>query len=362
MFFHGFVPSAGMRSVTWRAASVLAMLLLARAGAHGQQPADWESGLRFGTFSIAAVDSETGEVGVAVASRVACVGNVVPHVRVGVGAVATQALTRVEYGDELLNALAAGAEPAAALKQALAADAERPRRQVAVIAADGRSAQHTGQNAMAWAGQRAGRDYVAQGNILMGPAVLQAVATAFERSDGSGRPLADRLIEALAAGEQAGGDARRGALESAAVVVADPRRGRSGRPDRVTVEINLCEHEHPVAELRRVYESVSGNLGFRKLQQFYGTDVIQLKMLLHELGFFRAGEVQFRMDLTTPFLNQEVVDAVNAFRAAHRMAGPGDGSPPGLVDLETIELMWRELEKKGLADDVRRRIRDMTRL
>jgi uncharacterized Ntn-hydrolase superfamily protein len=162
--------------------------------------------LRFGTFSIAAVDPETGEIGVAVTSRVPCVGNIVPHVRVGVGAVATQALTRVEYAEELLDMLAAGATPADALKQALAADPSREQRQVAVIAPDGRSAQHTGKATQPWAGHRAGRGYVAQGNILVGADVLEAVARSFERTEGSGRRLAERLIEALAAGDAAGGD------------------------------------------------------------------------------------------------------------------------------------------------------------
>ena len=107
-----------------------------------QEPADWGEDLIFHTFSIAAVDPLTGESGVAVTTRVACVGNGVPWVRAGVGAVATQASTRTEYGAELLDMLEEGISPAEALATALAADPGANRRQVGVVALDGRAAQH----------------------------------------------------------------------------------------------------------------------------------------------------------------------------------------------------------------------------
>lgn len=338
-----------------------AVLSLAAAELAAQQPWAWEDGLRVGTFSIAAVDAETGEIGVAVTSRVPCIGNIVPYVREGVGAVATQALIRVEYGDELLDLLEAGTSPADALKQALAADAYGVERQIGVIAANGRSAQHTGQAAIPWAGQRAGRGYITQGNLLVGGDVLAAVTRTFERTEGSGRRLAERLIEALAAGDEAGGDRRKGALQSAAMVVADPRPGRAARPDRISIDIDVCESEDPVGELRRVYNSISGNLGYRTLQQFHGSDVVQLKIILHALGYYRTEEAELRMELAAPFFTQEVVNAVNAFRDAHEVSGPASGTPPGLVDAETIELMWEDLERRGIAGEVRRRIREMNR-
>ena len=116
-----------------------------------QEPYAWRDSLVFHTFSIAAIDPRTGEVGVAVTTRVPCVGNGVPWVRKGVGAVATQASTRTEYGIELLDALQQGEAPEAALKRLLAADNGFQSRQVAVIAVDGRSAQHTGTGPNAWA-------------------------------------------------------------------------------------------------------------------------------------------------------------------------------------------------------------------
>ena len=341
------------------AASLLAAALVA-APAAGQEPAAWGDPLSFHTFSIAAVDPRTGESGVAVTTRVPCVGNGVPWVRAGVGAVATQAATRTEYGPQLLEALAAGTPPAEALRRQLAADTGAAQRQVGVIALDGRSAQHTGAGASAWAGHRSGRNYVTQGNLLVGPEVIAAVAAAFERTEGAPRHLADRLIEALAAGHAAGGDARKGRAQSAAVVVADPRPGRSRRPDGITASISVCEHPEPVAELRRVYDAVSQTLGYRSLEQFGGNDVWQLKIMLHALGYFRAGAGTLPRDAEAALYTPEAVAAVDAFRAAEGLAGPALGSPAGLVDRETAARLWRALERAGKADLVRKEVLDVT--
>ena len=174
-----------------------------------------------------------------------------PGVRAGVGAVATQASTRTEYGQELLDFMEGGLSPQEAMDRAIASDPDSPRRQVGVVGMDGTSAQHTGTLPGAWAGHRSGPNYATQGNVLVGPEVIAAVAATFEASEGSGRHLADRLIEALAAGQSLGGDRREGRFQSAAVIVADPREGRSRRPDGYTANINVCQHDTPVAELRR---------------------------------------------------------------------------------------------------------------
>ncbi|HEV2148917.1 MAG TPA: DUF1028 domain-containing protein [Longimicrobiaceae bacterium] len=340
--------------------ALAAALALPSARLSAQEPAAWGEALRFSTFSIAAVDTATGETGVAVTTRVACVGNAVPHVRAGVGAVATQAFTRVEYGPELLEAIARGTPPEAALRRALATDTLAAQRQVGVVASDGRSAQHTGAGTNPWAGHRAGPGYVTQGNLLEGPQVLEAVARSFESTAGSGRHLADRLIEALAAGQAAGGDARKGRAQSAAVVVADPRPGRSRRPDRVTADINVCEHPEPVAELRRIYNTISETLGFRTLQQFAGSDVWQLKLMLHALGYFRPEQETLARDATAPVYTPDAVAAVDAFRKAEGLSTPELGSPPGLVDADTVARLWAALEKTGKAEAVRRQIREIT--
>ncbi len=328
--------------------------------AGAQEPAAWRAGkeLVFHTFSIAAIDPATGESGVAVTTRNACVGNGVPWVRKGVGAVATQAATRTEYGYELLDLMEQGVSPEEALARRLAEDENAARRQIGVIGVDGRSAQHTGTRSQ-WAGHRAGPNYVAQGNTLVGPEVVDAVGESFESTEGAARHLADRLIEALQAGHLVGGDARHGEAQSAAVIVADPRPGMARREDGLTVQINVCEHEDPLAEMRRIYDNISETLGFRTLQQEIGRDVYQLKLMLHELGYFRpdANDVSPE-DEDWNVYTQEAVDAVDAYRAAQGWRT----TVPGYVDAATIERLWSDLEEEGTAEEVRRRLLEVQRI
>lgn len=336
------------------------VLAVVATGLQAQEPVAWGDPLVFHTFSIAAVDPRTGEVGVAVTTRVPCVGNGVPWVRAGVGAVATQANTRTAYGTELLDAIEGGSSPADALARLIAADSAAASRQVGVIALKGGSAQHTGESAMAWAGHRAGPNYATQGNILVGPEVLEAVAKSFEASEGTPRHLADRLIDALAAGHTTGGDRRHGRLQSAAVIVADSRPGRSRRADGVTANINVCEHPEPVAELRRIYNAISQTLGYRRLESFSGADVWQLKVMLHALGHYRADEQTLTRDDDAFRYTAEAVAAVDAFRAAEGLAGPNVGAPSGLVDEETVARLWAALERTGKATAVREELLGLT--
>ncbi len=347
--------------------SVISLALIggSPSRADAQEPRGWgdpaRDPLEFHTFSIAAVDPRTGEVGVAVTTRVPCVGNGVPWVRAGVGAVATQANTRTDYGPTLLDALARGEEPDQALARALAADSQAVSRQVGVIAVNGKSAQHTGRTNSAWAGNRAGRNYVTQGNLLVGPEVLDAVAASFEASEGAPRHLADRLIDALAAGQARGGDARKGRTQSAAVVVADSRPGRSRRPDGVTANINICEHPEPVRELRRVYNTISQTLGYRTLQLYAGSDVWQLKVMLNALGHYRPSETPLRRDVPDALLyTPEAVAAADAFRAAEKLSLPALGTPAGLVDEDTVARLWAALTRAGKADAVRQALLEAT--
>lgn len=339
------------------------VLMVAPLDAVAQEPASWGDDLLFHTFSIAAVDPVTGESGVAVTTRVACVGNGVPWVRAGVGAVATQASTRTEYGQELLDMLEQGLSPRDALARATAGDEGRERRQVGVVALDGTSAQHTGTGPGDWAGHRAGPNYATQGNVLVGPEVLGAVAETFEASEGSYRHLADRLIEALAAGQAAGGDRRVGRFQSAAVIVVDPREGMARRPDGQTVHINVCEHPTPVGEMRRIYDTVSGTLGFRELSQPSGNDVWQVKMIMHALGYYRADEDSLERAQGSQFFDDEIARAVDAFRADQGIANRASGgSPPGFVDAIAVDLMWSELEAAGMATEMRRLIQELTQV
>ena len=207
----------------------------------------------------------------------------------------------------------------------VAADEGRESRQVGVIDMQGRSAQWTGKRQYGsekegdWVHMRKGATFAVQGNSLVSTAVVDAVADTMQASEGSVRTLADRLIEALTAGHTLGGDGRHGETQSAAVVVADPREGRSRRPDKITVNINVCEHPEPLDELRRIYSTAAETLGFRRLEQFMGRDVLQLKLMLHALGYYRPDEKAIA--LTGPgaaVYTEEAVKALDAFRAAQQ--------------------------------------------
>jgi uncharacterized Ntn-hydrolase superfamily protein len=332
-------------------------LLLWAAPVVAQEPVAWGEDFVFHTFSIAAIDPRTGEAGVAVTTRNPCVGAAVPWVRKGVGAVATQASARTEYGYELLDLMEQGVSPQDALDRLLAVDPRRESRQLGVIGVDGRSAQHTGADNSAWAGDRSGPNYVTQGNILVGPEVLDAVARTFEASEGSHRHLADRLIEALAAGHRAGGDARHGETQSANVVVTDPRPGMSRRQDGMSVNINVCEHPEPVGEMRRIYDTISETLGFRPLSQEVGNDVFQLKLMLQGLGYFRPGEEDAQWPDASRY-TQDAVDAVDRFRRDQGWLT----TVPGYVDLETIERLWAKLDEAGKAEAIRVRLLEVLRV
>ena len=345
--------------------AVAILLGIAVAPAFTQEPAKWGPTPEFHTFSILAVDPNTRETGVAVTTRNPCVGNIVPWVRAGVGAVATQGGARAEYGPELLDLLAKGLSPKDALDRLVAADTDRERRQVGVISVDGRSAQWTGKGQYGaesrgdWVAETTGPNFAVQGNSLVSPDVVKAVAAAFRASDGAPRHLADRLIEALDAGQRLGGDGRHGETQSAAVLVADPRPGMSRRPDGQTVNINVCEHPEPVSELRRIYDTASETLGFRTLEQFLGRDVLQLKIMLHALGHFRPGEKE--IDARLPQANvytQETIEAVDKFRSSQGW----QTTVPGFVDARTIARLWTRLEEAGRADAVRRQLLDLQRV
>ncbi len=344
---------------------VVGALFLLAAPAIAQEPVGWGPDLEFHTFSIVAIDPQTGESGVAVTTRRPCVGNAVPWVRPGVGAVATQGGTRLEYGEELLDLLEQGVSPQEALDRAVAADSGRERRQVGVIDMQGRSAQWTGSGQYGseaegdWVAERSGSTFAVQGNSLVSTAVVDAVWDAFQASEGSHRHLGDRLIEALDAGHLLGGDGRHGDTQSAAVLVADPRPGMSRRPDGVTVDVNVCEHPEPVREVRRVYDTVSESLGFRTLQQFAGRDVLQLKLMLHALGYLRPDLSELSLEGPgADVYDPDAMEAVDRFRADQGW----QTAVAGFVDAMTISRLWSRLEEDGRADEIRDRMLEIVRV
>jgi uncharacterized Ntn-hydrolase superfamily protein len=198
------------------------------------------------TFSIVGFDPETGELGVAVASKFLAVGTVVPYAKAGVGAVATQAFANTTYGPEGLKLLAEGMDPHAVIEKLTADDPEKERRQVGIVGARGASATFTGKECIPWAGGKAGRYCACQGNILVCEATVDAMAAAFETAEGE---LAVRLVKALKAGEEAGGDAR--GKQSAALLVVKEGGGYGGFNDRY-MDLRVDDHPDPIDELERI--------------------------------------------------------------------------------------------------------------
>jgi uncharacterized Ntn-hydrolase superfamily protein len=200
------------------------------------------------TFSIVALDEATGDLGVAVQSKFLAVGAVVPWARAGVGAVATQSFANVGYGPDGLALLAGGASAQEALDRLVAADDLRTDRQAGIVDAAGRSASWTGRGCFAWAGGRTGPGYAAQGNILGGAAVVDALVDTFTAGRGA---FPERMVACLQAADEAGGD-RRG-RESAAIVVVRERGGYGGGNDR-WIDLRVDDHPDPIGELGRLLD------------------------------------------------------------------------------------------------------------
>lgn len=199
------------------------------------------------TFSIVALDPKTEELGIAVQSKFLGVGAVVPWARAGVGAVATQAWANTSYGPRGLELLAKGMSAEDVVEKLTSADRGKQRRQVGIVDASGRAATFTGERCMEWAGGIARKNFCVQGNILAGEAVVKAMAKGFEAAEGD---LGDRLIAALEAGQEAGGD-RRG-RQSAALLIVKEKGGYGGYNDRYR-DVRVDDHKTPIQELKRIY-------------------------------------------------------------------------------------------------------------
>jgi uncharacterized Ntn-hydrolase superfamily protein len=201
------------------------------------------------TFSIAACDLEEKQWGVAVQSKFLAVGSVVPWAEPEVGALATQAYANPSYGPKGLALLREGLGASEVVERLVADDDDRDGRQVGVVDGSGVGAAWTGSACLDWAGHRTGQCYSAQGNILVSGATVDALAETFETT--ADRPLAERLLECLAGAQTAGGDSR--GQQSAALLVVKRDGGYAALSD-VLVDVRVDDHEHPIAELARVYE------------------------------------------------------------------------------------------------------------
>src|SRR5918911_2725527 len=200
------------------------------------------------TYSIVACDLDAGQWGVAVQSKFLAVGSLVAWAEPQVGAPATQAYANPRYGPDGLALLRDGRSAQEVVERLTAADGGHDHRQLGVVDAQGRGASYTGSECYDWAGGRTGPGYAAQGEILVSAATGDALADTFEGSHR--KPLAERLLDCLAAAQAAGGD-RRG-QQSAALLVVEKDGGYGGLSD-VLVGLRAHDHAEPIVELARLY-------------------------------------------------------------------------------------------------------------
>jgi uncharacterized Ntn-hydrolase superfamily protein len=253
-----------------------------------------------------------------VQSKFLAVGAVVPWARAGAGAVATQSYANLLYGPQGLDLMASGLSADKAMHHLVAADAGRSQRQVGMVDAQGRAAAFTGEACHAWAGHITGAGYACQGNILA-PGTVEAMAACFEAvrtgsvHSGAGE-LADWLVAALAAGQEAGGDSR--GRQSAAVLVVREAGGYGGNNDRY-LDLRVDDHPEPIAELQRL-------LGIHHL--YFGVVDPEDTLPLTDL----AAELQ-QMLVRTGFYSGAITGVFDAdTRTALR----------GLVGRENLEERW----------------------
>lgn len=198
------------------------------------------------TFSLVARDPDSGDFGIAVASKFLAVGAVVPWAEAGVGAVATQSHANPDFGPRGLALMASGAGPEDILAVFARNDSELAKRQFGLVLANGESLSYTGQECHPWAGGKFAPNYAAQGNLLAGPEVVEGLgATFLSHAD---LPFPERLVAALAAGDEAGGDKR--GRQSAALLVVGEGKGYGGMSR--WIDLRVDDHENPVKELGRL--------------------------------------------------------------------------------------------------------------
>jgi uncharacterized Ntn-hydrolase superfamily protein len=220
----------------------------------------------FGTFSIIAFDPATNELGVGVQSRAFGAGAAVPYAKPGVGAVATQASANRQYGPKAITLLEQGLSPAEVVQRITAEDPGRDTRQVAVIDTKGRSAVYTGKRVIdrnsdpkdlvhlgGYAGHVTGENFSAQGNTLASAAVVDAMAAAYRAGKGT---MAERLMDALDAGQSKGGDTR--GMQSAGLLVVRPLDPKSDSTVERIVDIRVDDSPEPFVELRRLLNMTLG--------------------------------------------------------------------------------------------------------
>ena len=239
---------------------------------------------KLSTFSIVAFDPETEELGVGVQSKFLAAGAVVPWARAGVGAVATQSAANTTYGPEGLELLRRGKDPESVVKQLTEADEEKKIRQVGIVNAKGETAAFTGSDCIDYAGHQSGEYFTCQGNILVSEETITSMAQRFRETET--KPLSERLVAALKAADEAGGDKR--GKQSAALLVVEEEGGYGGFNDR-KIDLRVDDHDRPIEKLgdllslHQLYFSQPSKNDLVELDQ----DLVRrIQRLLTELGYY----------------------------------------------------------------------------
>lgn len=275
-----------MRGAPRGSVVIVALSLLSTAPGAAQAPPPRESDLA-SSMSIVGVDPETGDVGVCLASKFFAVGPIATFVRAGVGAVAIMGGGPFREGERLLDWLAEGLTPAEVLERLRGQYAETG--QINIVNMRGESVSTTGSTSSQWRGHRFGPHYAAAGNILAGPAVVDAFADSFDATRRSRLPLAERLLTALEAADAAGGDAR--GRQGAALKVY--RKGDGFRGTDLLVDLRVDDSAHAVSDLRRLWVEWQFHhrygVGYQPILQSQGDDVRQVQRHLRTLGYLGPG-------------------------------------------------------------------------
>ncbi|WP_226643272.1 DUF1028 domain-containing protein [Mesobacillus subterraneus] len=276
------------------------------------------------TFSIVGYDPQEKEWGIAVQSKFLGVGAVVPFAKAGVGAVATQSYANTAYGPQALELMAQGKSAEEVMELITKEDPDKEMRQVGLIDAEGNGATFTGTYCYDWAGGVTGKHFAAQGNILVDENTVKAMAETFESTEGS---LTHRLLQALNAGQQAGGDSR--GQQSAALLVVKEKGGYGGYNDRY-IDLRVDDHPEPITELIRIYG----------LQQLYFAKAKPDNVVAIE-GEVRETVVQHLKHLdylkAHPADDEELHKALTAY--IHTENFEEREQEKGKIDLEVLEFM-----------------------
>lgn len=276
------------------------------------------------TFSIVGFDPIEKEWGIAVQSKFLGVGAVVPWAKAGAGAVATQSYANTAYGPKALELMEQGKSAQETLELLLAEDPDREMRQVGLIDAAGTPATFTGTACYDWAGGVTGTHFAVQGNILVDEETVQAMARLFTETDGT---LADKLLAALDAGQEAGGDSR--GKQSAALYIVKEKGGYGGFNDRY-IDLRVDDHHDPIKELIRIYQLQQLYFAPSKPERIVPIEGGIKNDLIHQL-------TRLSYLSSEPQNNDEIVKALTAYIHTENFEMREQRS--GFIDLEVLEFM-----------------------